>query len=371
MHGQAPPRIPFNDLRVQHAGLEGDLLAAVSAVVSGGWYVLGAQCASFEDEFADWLGAPHAVGVGSGTDAIALALRGLGLRPGDEVLVPANTCVPTVAGVVAAGGVPVLADVDPTSLLLDAADAARRVTPRTRGMIPVHLYGHPCPMDALTALAKARGLWILEDCAQAHGARWRGQACGTLGDAAAFSFYPTKNLGALGDAGAVVSADAALADRVRRLRNYGEADKYCSVDRGLNSRLDEMQAAALRVKLTRLAAWNAERAALAARYRAGLAGSAATPVVPVEDGESAWHLFAVRHPDRDGLAGHLRRQGIGTQAHYPRAIHAHPAYAELGGTGDFPHAERACAEVLSLPLYPGLSMASVDAVVAAVHGFRG
>lgn len=365
------PVLPFNDLAAQHAPIAGALGAAARRVIDRGWYVLGEEGAAFEAEFAAWIGAAHAVGVGSGTDALALALRAVGVRPGDEVVAPANTCVPTIAGIVAAGGVPVLADVLPDTLTLDPDDADRHVSPRTRAIVPVHLYGHPCAMDALLDLARAHRLKMVEDCAQAHGARWGDRPCGTFGDAAAFSFYPTKNLGALGDAGAVVTGDPEVADAVRRLRNYGEAEKYLAADHGLNSRLDELQAALLRVKLPHLDAWNAHRRGLALRYREALGGAAVAPLPEAPGARSACHLFVVRHSERDALAAHLDAEGIGTQAHYPRPIHAHPAYRHLGNPGDFPVAEAACREVLSLPLHPGLASTDVDRVADAVRRLGG
>lgn len=364
------PDLPFNDLAAQHSPIDAELRDAASRVLERGWFVLGQEGAAFETEFAEWLGAPHAVGVGSGTDALALALRAIGLQPGDEVIAPANTCVPTIAAIVAAGGSPILADVRPDTLTLDPDDTDRHVTPRTRAIVPVHLYGQPCAMDCLRDLARAHRLRVVEDCAQAHGARWRDQPCGTLGDAAAFSFYPTKNLGALGDAGAVVTGQPDIAERVRQLRNYGESEKYHATDQGLNSRLDEMQAAFLRVKLPRLHAWNARRRDLAQHYRHGLNGAAAQPLHEAPGTRSACHLFVVRHPERDALAARLQADGIGAQVHYPRPIHAHPAYQHLGHPGDFPVAEQACAEVLSLPLHPALQPEDIERVCDAVrrHG---
>jgi dTDP-4-amino-4,6-dideoxygalactose transaminase len=369
--GSAPSRrIPFNDLRRQHTAILEELRDAGNRVLESGWFVLGQELTNFEQAFAAWLGVPHGVGVASGTDAIHLALRAVGVQPGDEVIVPANTCVPTVAGIVASGATPVLADVEPDTLLLDPEDAARRITSKTRALVPVHLYGQPCAMPALMDLARAHGLRVVEDCAQAHGARLHGVPCGAWGDAAAFSFYPTKNLGALGDAGAVVTSDPTVAERVRRLRQYGETARYNSAVEGINSRLDELQAAYLRVKLQHLDAANAHRAALAARYTAGLAASRVRPLGLRPGADHAWHLYVVRHRDRDALAAHLDAAGIGTQVHYPRAIHEHPAYAHLGqGPGSFPVSQAASRKILSLPLDPGLSEDDVDYIVQHVTAF--
>lgn len=365
-----PLRIPFNDLSRQHAPILEALREAGARVLQRGWFVLGEELAAFESEFAAWLGVAHCAGVASGTDAIHLALRAVGVQPGDEVIAPTNTCVPTIAGIAAAGAVPVLADVEPDTLLLDPEYVARRITPKTRALVPVHLYGQPCAMPALLALAKTHGLWVVEDCAQAHGAKLAGTPCGAFGDAAAFSFYPTKNLGALGDAGAVVSGDPAVAERVRQLRQYGEVARYESAVAGINSRLDEIQAAFLRVKLQHLDAANARRALLADRYDAALAASRVQPLARRPFATHAHHLYVVRHAQRDALAAHLRAAGIGTQVHYPRAIHEHPAYASLGqGPGSFPVSEAACRRILSLPLDPGLAEADVDFIAQQVIAF--
>ncbi len=339
------------------AALRRDLDAAICAVLARGQFVLGQEVAAFEAEFAAYCGAREAVGVASGTDAITIALRAVGVEPGDEVIVPANTCVPTVAGVEAAGAVPVLADVDPETWTLAPAAAAAAVSERTRAVVPVHLYGLCADVDALRGL----GLKIVEDAAQAHGAELHGRRAGTLGDAAAFSFYPTKNLGGLGDGGAVVTNDADVAAAARSLRVYGERGRYESVRAGWNSRLDELQAAVLRVKLARLDDWNERRLELARRY-----GALALPRQRVPEGRRhAYHLYVVRSGERDLLQRRLAAAGIETRVHYPRAIHQHPAYAALAADG-LGESERLAAEVLSLPLYPELTDDEADAVVAAL-----
>ncbi len=353
--------VPFLDLSRGVRALRPELDSGLAGVLDSGRFVLGERVAAFEAAFAGYCGAGHAVGVASGTDAVAIALRALGIGPGDEVIVPANTCVPTVAAVEAAGASPVLADVDAQTWTLDPASAAAVVTDRTRAVIPVHLYGLCADVDALRSL----GLVVVEDAAQAHGAELRGRRAGSLGDAAAFSFYPTKNLGALGDGGAVVTNDPAAAELARSLRTYGERERYESVRHGWNSRLDELQAALLLVKLSRLDAWTARRRAIASVYDEAVrhAGLAAQP--EPNGFLHARHLYVVRVPDRDGFRARLAQRGIETAVHYPRPVHGHPAYAQLARPG-LVESERLAAEVVSLPLYPELSDAEADAVAAAV-----
>jgi dTDP-4-amino-4,6-dideoxygalactose transaminase len=364
--------VPFHDLRPQHEGLADDLRAAVHRVLGRGWFVLGPEVEAFEAAFAAYHGAPHAVGVANGTDAVELALRAAGVGPGDEVITVAHTAVATVCAVERAGATPVLVDIDPHTFTLDVAAARAAVTPRTRAVVPVHLYGHPADLAGLTELARWAGLLLVEDCAQAHGARYRGRPVGTYGDLAAFSFYPTKNLGACGDGGAVLTRDAALAERLRRLRHYGQTDRYHHAERGVNSRLDEVQAAVLGVKLAALDRHNDARRALADRYRCGLAGVQVPGEYP--DGDAVrhvYHLYVVRHPRRDALRARLAERGVGTLVHYPVPVHRQPAYADLGyRPGSLPHTERAAREVVSLPLYPGLTAARQDQVIEAVRASR-
>lgn len=362
--------IPFLELQTQYRAIEAEVRGAIDRVLERGWYVLGEEGASFEGEFAAWVGTAHAVGVGSGTEAIHLALRAAGVGPGEDVITVANTCVPTVAGIGASGARPVLVDAHPETLTIDPDLIAAAVTDRTRAIVPVHLYGHPCDMDPILAVARAHKLVVVEDCAQAHGALYKGRACGTLGDLAAFSFYPSKNLGALGDGGAVTTNDAAFSESLRRLRNYGEETRYHHTVQGFNSRLDEMQAAVLRAKLPHVDGWNAARRGLAAQYGEALEG------LPVQLPPCApWalsnaHLYPIRTARRDALQAHLQAAGIQTLMHYPIPIHLQPAYASLGFcAGDFPVSEAACASVLSLPLYPALSPAAVSEVAAAVRRF--
>jgi dTDP-3-amino-3,4,6-trideoxy-alpha-D-glucose transaminase len=340
----------------------------VLAVVRRGRYVLGGEVAAFESEWAAFCGAVRAVGVANGTDAITLALRALGVGPGDEVLTVSMTCAPTAAGIVRAGATPVFVDVDEERLTMDAAALAAAVTPRTKAILPVHLYGRVADVDAIAAFAVARGLVLVEDCAQAHGASWNGRPAGTFGRAGAWSFYPTKNLGALGDGGAVTvthESDAPAADRIARLRAYGYATRNDADEPGFNSRLDEIQAAALRVRLRKLAAGNRRRADLAARYDAALAGAVRVPP-PARPGEvRAHHLYVVRVPDRDAFRSRLEGRGVGTDVHYPRAVHEQPAFARFT-RGPLPVTERAMREVVSLPLDPLLTDAEADRVIEAV-----
>lgn len=358
--------IPFNDLKPLHCGLGRELEEAALRVLRSGWYVLGPELEAFEADFAAWHGVAHAVGVASGTDAIELALRALGIGPGDEVITVSHTAVATVCAVERAGATPVLVDVDEATFTMDAAAAAAAVTSKTRAIVPVHLYGQPADMGALVELASRHGLALVEDCAQAHGARLEGRLAGTFGHLAAFSFYPTKNLGALGDAGAVITNDARLAGELRRLRHYGQTERYRHVTRGVNSRLDEMQAALLRVKLARLGEHTAVRRRLAARYGAGLDAVAPPAVRP--GAEHVFHLYVVRHPRRDALMAALAERGIGTLIHYPIPVHRQAAYADLGyAPGSLPVTERIAGEILSLPLYVGLAEETVDTIVEAVN----
>lgn len=349
--------VPFHDLRREAREVEGALRTAFDSILAGGRFVGGEPVAEFERAFAAVCGAEHAVGVGSGTDAIAVGLRALGVGPGDEVVTAANTCLPTVAGIALTGATPVLADVDPHTLTLSPDSVAAALTPRTRALVPVHLYGRRAPMEELVALARDRGLVVLEDAAQGHGLR-------LSGDAAASSFYPTKNLGALGDAGAVVTSDADVADVARRLREYGQTPDGVAHLRAGQSRLDTLQAAVLLSKLPSLEQWNARRRALSELYTRALADA---PVTLLDaKGEHVHHLFVVRSTDRDALRDRLRGAGVETLVHYPCAVHQHPAWRELDRVGALKESERAAGEVVSLPLYPQLTDDEADAVIAAV-----
>ena len=361
-------RLPFLDLGVAHSELRSEIGEAIERVISSSQFVLGPEVAAFEREFAAFCGARECVGVANGMEAIQLVLRALEIGPGDEVVTVSHTAFPTVAAISAVGATPVFVDVDPTTSCMDPQALAEGLGARTRAVLPVHLYGRCADMDAIREVADAAGVPVIEDAAQAHGAGYRGRRAGVLGRAAAFSFYPTKNLGALGDAGAVVTDDADLALRIRHLRNYGEVEKNVNVVAGHNSRLDELQAAVLRVKLSRLDRWNAARRGLAAIYAEGLAGSCVG--IPAPDEGHAYHLYVIRSGARDALRAHLDAAGIGTKVHYPTPVHRQPAYRERARqAGSLEVTETLCAEVLSLPLYPGLDPDLVRETAEAIREF--
>jgi len=364
---QAPPRkVPFNVLAPGVQAIRADLDAAVARVLDRGWFLMGPELDAFEAHFAAYHGDDmRAVGVGSGTDALRIGLGALGIESGDDVLVTANAGVPPVAAVVAAGARPVFCDVDPHTHALDPDEIERHVSAGVKAVLVVHLYGHVAAMDPILEQAHRFGLKVLEDGAQAHGARYDGRLVGTFGDAAAFSFYPTKNLGALGDAGAVLSADAGVIDRARLLRMYGWRTRYVSETHSTVSRMDEIQAAVLTARLRHLDRSNARRKEIAERYRAGLDG-----VVELPPADGVFHLFVVRTPHRDELQAHLTEHGIGTDIHYPLPAHLQPPYAQYGaGPGSLPVTERLAREVLSLPIYPELSHDSIDYVCQVLRTY--
>jgi dTDP-4-amino-4,6-dideoxygalactose transaminase len=338
---------------------------AIDRVIERGWFVLGPELEAFEREFAVACGAPHAVGVGTGTDALAIALRAIGIGPGDEVITAPVSAAYTALAIMMVGARPVFADVDPDRLTLDPAAAAAAVTSRTAAIMPVHLYGQPADMTALVAVAARHGLAILEDCCQAHLATCGDKPVGSFGIAAAYSFYPTKNLGALGDGGALTTSDAGVAARAKRLRNGGQTDRYHHGEFGVNSRLDEIQAAILRARLPLLGAWTERRRALAAQYRRALDGVTAVVVPPECDRGHVYHLFPVRSGAREQAQAHLRASGIETLIHYPVPIPRQPALASET-PGQCPVADRVCHEVFSLPLYPTLDGTAVARVTDAL-----
>jgi len=355
-------RVPFLRLRPSEDAAEID--AAIRRVIDRGWFVLGPEVEAFEQAFAAYSGTRHAVGVGTGTDAIALALTGLGIGPGDEVITTPLSAAYSALAVMMAGARPVFADIDESRLTLDPAAVEAAIGPKTAAILPVHLYGQPADLRALGALASRHGLALIEDCCQAHGATADSQPVGTWGQAAAFSFYPTKNLGALGDGGAIVTSDKNLATRLKRLRNGGQTDRYHHAEAGVNSRLDELQAAVLSARLHFLPEWTRRRRALAAVYRRELAG--APVVVPPEfDPGHVYHLFVVRSRRRDRLQAHLTEAGIGTLVHYPVPIPRQPALARTQPCV-CPVADAVCSEILSLPLYPALPEDDVIRVARAV-----
>ena len=342
--------------------------AAIARVIASGWFVLGPEVEGFEQEFAAACQSPHAVGVGTGTDAITLILRALGIGPGDEVITSPLSAAYSALAIVMAGARPVFADIDPIRLTLDPGAAEAAVTPHTRAIMPVHLYGQAADMAALQTVASRHGLALVEDACQAHLATAAGRPIGTIGVASAYSFYPTKNLGALGDGGAVTTADPALAARIKRLRNGGQTSRYHHAEAGANSRLDELQAAILRARLSFLPRWTDRRRAIAARYRGAIANPAI--VVPPEcDAGHVYHLFPVLCPGRDALQAHLKAQGVETLIHYPIPITRQPALTSAV-PADCPVADRVCREVVSLPMYPSLTDAEADVVTAAISSFR-
>lgn len=360
--------IPFLDLQAGYLELREEIDSALARVAVSGYYLLGPELEAFEREFADYCGVKHCIGVGNGLDALRLALTAQGIAEGDEVIVPSNTYIATWLAVSQCGASPVPVEPRSDTCNLDPERIEAAITPRTRAIIPVHLYGQPASMEPINELARRHGLFVLEDAAQAHGSRYRGRRAGSLGHAAAWSFYPGKNLGAFGDGGAITTDDAVLADRLRMLRNYGSRIKYVNEAQGFNSRLDEIQAAVLRIKLRHLDAWNARRAAISDRYHAAFwASSLGLPVTP-EDTQSVWHLYVVRHPQRDALQRELAQRGIHTLIHYPIPPHQQRAYAGLGLAPDsLPIANAMAAQVLSLPIGPHLSDSQVAQVIEATR----
>ena len=359
--------IPFLDLNAPYLELKQELDEAIARVVSSGWFIGGSEVDQFEAEYATYCDAAHAVGVANGLDALHLALRAMDVGPGDEVIVPSNTYIATWLAVSQCGATPIPVEPDARTCNIDTTLIEAAITPRTKVILPVHLYGQPADMDPILAIARKRGLRVLEDGAQAHGARYMGQRLGAHGDAVTWSFYPGKNLGAMGDGGAVTTNDPLIADRLRVLRNYGSRVKYVNEVQGYNSRLDPLQAAILRVKLAKLDEWNTRRSSIAQRYQQGLKNCNLTlPHVP-DWAEPAWHLYVVQHQQRDVLQQALADNSVGTLIHYPIPPHLQQAYAQAGwALGAFPLAERIANEVLSLPMGPHLLNEQVDEVIKHV-----
>lgn len=362
--------IPFFDLKKQYASIQSEIDAATARVLASGRFILGPEVEAFENEFAAYCGAQHGIGVGSGTEALHLALLALGVGRGDEVISVPNTAVATISAIELTGAQPVLVDVCADSMTMDPAQVEAAITPRTRALIPVHLFGQAADLDPLIQIAHKHKLALLEDCAQAHGAEYRGKRVGTFGDIAAFSFYPTKNLGAYGDGGMIVTGDPQLADRVRLARQYGWRERYESETHGLNSRLDEMQAAILRVKLKHLDQWNDDRRERAALYTEMLPGRRVRAPVEMPYARHVFHLYVVQTAERAKLAEFLQTRGIGTAIHYPTPVHLQTAYRDLAPAGAMPVAEKLAREILSLPLYPELPLADVRAVAEAIREFE-
>lgn len=364
--------IPYLDLSKIHKPMQQELDEAYRAVTANEWYIQGEYCDKFEKAFAAYCGVRECIGVGNGLDALRLILMGMGIGAGDEVIVPAHTFIATVLAVSYVGAVPVLVDADPDTYLIDVNKIEGHITERTKAVIAVHLYGRLCDMDAICGLAKKHGLYVIEDAAQAHGAKTGDKKAGSFGDAAGFSFYPGKNLGALGDGGAVTTSNAELAKKIRALANYGAFERYHHIYQGCNSRLDELQAALLLKKLAYLKGWNEERRRIAGKYLAGIKNDSI--VLPKIDTESpkehVFHIFPVLCGDRDGLQAYLTTKGIGTNIHYPIPIPRQGAYETQGwDTSEYAVTEKICAQELSLPLYPGMSVAEVEYVIDCVNAF--
>lgn len=360
--------IPFLDLKSINTRYRSEMHKALDRVLDSGWVLLGNELATFEKEFATYCGVEHCVGVGNGLDALQLTLRAWGVGPGDEVIVPSNTYIATWLAVTHTGATPVPVEPNEITHNIDPNLIEAAITPRTRAIIAVHLYGLPCDMNKIVKIAKKHNLKVLEDAAQAHGAEYGDCRVGALGDAAAFSFYPGKNLGALGDAGGVTTNDAGLADRLRVLRNYGSRIKYVNEEIGFNSRLDEFQAAVLRAKLYTLDNDNAHRRSIANHYLNSLSGIPDLILPQISNNyQSAWHLFVVRHPNRDEIASALTRDGVGNMIHYPMAPHLQRAYKGLNyENGAFPVAEKLQSEIISLPMGPTMSINDADCVIACL-----
>jgi dTDP-4-amino-4,6-dideoxygalactose transaminase len=364
-----PERIQFVDLQAQYRGIQAEVDEAVRRVLSRCEFILGEDVRLFEEEFAAFCGAPHCVSVANGTDALHLALLACGVGPGDEVITCAHTFIATVLAIAQTGARPVLVDCDPRSYTIDVTRIERALTPRTKAIMPVHLYGQPADMDPILDLARQRRLFVIEDAAQAHGAEYQGRRCGTMGDAAGFSFYPGKNLGAYGDGGAVVTTRPDLAEKVWLLRNYGQKVKYEHTCKGFNSRLDTLQAAILRVKLRRLEAWNEARRVAAARYDRLLAGSGLVLPHVEPYAKPVFHLYVVQTPDRQKLQASLDAAQVSHVIHYPVPVHLQPAFADLGyARGRFPVCEALAPKIISLPMFPEITEAQQARVAAACRG---
>jgi dTDP-4-amino-4,6-dideoxygalactose transaminase len=370
LRGGVEMHVPFVDLKAQHESLAGEMQQAMSAVLKRGDFILGEEVSLFEEEFAVHCGVKHAIGVDSGTSALELALRAYGIGPGDEVITAANTFIATALAISYTGARPVFVDATPETLTIDVSRIEETITEKTKAIIPVHLYGHPADMDPIMEIARRYGLVVIEDACQAHGATYEGKRVGAIGHAAAFSFYPTKNLGACGDGGMVVTDSEQIAASLQMLRNYGQCEKYHHVLEGYNHRLDTLQAAVLRVKLRHLDEWNAARRRCARLYGELLAHSPVVLPATANGSEPVYHLYVIRAADRDGLRAYLHDQAIATGIHYPIPIHLQPAYCHLGcERGSFPISEEYSEQILSLPMYAELGADSIESVTKAIMDF--
>ncbi len=363
--------VPFVSFKPLEKELDQDLRAAFNRVLERSWYIDGKEDAAFEEAFARYCNADYCVGVGNGLDALMLVLRALEIGPGDEVIVPSNTYIATALAVTYVGATPVLVEPDIRTYNIDPAKIEEKITAKTKAIMPVHLYGQACDMDPIMAIAKKHNLFVIEDCAQAHGATYKGKTIGSFGDAAGFSFYPGKNLGAFGDAGAVVTNNKELAAKVRALGNYGSDYKYHHIYKGVNSRLDELQAAFLAAKLPTMDKVNENRRQIADKYMAGIRNELIELPYVMDEAVPVWHIFAVRCSERDRLAAYLQEKGIGINKHYPIAIHLQECYKDLGlQEGDLPIAEEISATQLSLPMYYGMTDEEIQYVIDALNAFQ-
>lgn len=362
--------VPFVDLQRQYLSLKDEIQFAINNVLQSGWFILGEEVENFERDFAGYCNAKHCITVSSGTEALHLALVALNIKEGDEIITAANSFIATALSISYVNAVPVFVDINPRSFNIDPGDVKKKITKKTKGIIPVHIYGHPAEMDEILQIADDHDLKVIEDACQAHGALYKDQRVGTLADIGCFSFYPGKNLGAYGDGGAIVTNDHALAEKLRLLRNYGQTTKYQHSLKGFNSRLDEIQAAILRVKLGRLDEWNQRRCKIADTYNALLART--DLILPSESNGSSWHIYPIRTDMRDRLQNYLREHGISTLIHYPVPIHLQEAYRELGyKKGDMPLSEQYAGELLSLPLFPELTDDEINYVSDTIKDFFG
>ncbi|MBL7107340.1 MAG: DegT/DnrJ/EryC1/StrS family aminotransferase [Phycisphaerae bacterium] len=358
--------IDFAGLQQQYNEIAEEIEKAIKRILRGGWYILGEELMRFEEEFSHYIGTGYGIGVNSGSDALLLAVKALGIGTGDEVLTVSHTFISTVDSIVRNSAQPVLVDIDPDTFCIDPAQIEEKITDRTKAIIPVHLYGHSADMKLIMNIANKYGLFVIEDACQAHGARYRGQRVGRTGDIGCFSFYPAKNLGAYGDGGIVVTDNVELAEKLKRLRNYGQARKHEHAFVGFNSRLDEIQAAVLRVKLRYLDQWNQKRRKIAAQYTELLSESDIITPTEKEYAEHVYHLYVIRCEQRNDLQQHLSQHGINTQVHYPVPVHKQKAYQDLGFDVQLPITERICNEILSLPMHPWLSDVDVETVIREV-----
>lgn len=364
-------KIPFVSFIPMEKELDKELRDAFDRVLASSWYIEGKEDAAFEKAFADYCGAGYCVGVGNGLDALVLSLKALGIRAGDEVIVPSNTFIATALAVTYSGATPVFVEPVLSTYNIDSSLISEKISSRTKAIIPVHLYGQACDMDSVMGIAASHGLFVIEDCAQAHGATYKGRKVGTFGDAGCFSFYPGKNLGALGDAGAVATSDESLAERIRALGNYGSDYKYHHIYKGNNSRLDELQAAFLSAKLPVLDKMNAFRNKVAERYLKEIKNEKVVLPVVIEGNYPVWHIFAIRSEHRDSLEKYLNEAGIGTNKHYPIPIHLQECYKDLGfKEGDYPIAEEISRTELSLPMYYGMTDEEISYVIDTINGFK-